>query len=65
MKVQLAFKTKDMKKGKIKTKDFSFIKEAEQWYETFVEEVAICAYLRRFDGWEWQHYKTLKKEESV
>lgn len=64
MKVQLCWKTKDTKEGRIKVSKIMTVKQARELYSKEIEPVAIKAYLRYFDGWNYILHKTLKREEK-
>lgn len=61
MYVELCWKTKDTKKGRINVSQRMTIGEAMKRYKEEIEPKATVAYLRRFDGTHHIIHKRLKR----
>ena len=65
MNVELCWHTIDMEPGKIRRAGNFTVKEATAYFNDMQDIASVkYAYLRRFDGWQWHHYKWLKKKEK-
>ena len=64
MNVKVEWRTANTPKGKVHVSNEMTIKEANQFYKTQLKDIAIEAYMTRFDGWYTRKKKVFKEKPA-